>query len=336
MWLMVMTVLLCCLAYPIVLWGVGQSVFPHQANGSLVDEDGNPVTDSVKARGSLLIAQPFNGDDYFKPRPSAAGYDASASGASNLAASNVLLRSRVARQLGPIVKYAADSPVKPGKPVGPDVERWFQRQGRAKPDYVARWAKAHPILAEQYVKENPEAVARWLKENRAEGWGNRSEDDNIKEAKNSSGAVAKLFFAKFSKNAPRAWPAVDNKVVRPTTEKSDDIRGYFFDLWLQDPAQRGAVLEQVPSDMVMASGSGLDPHITLKNALYQIDRIADKWAAKPELAGATAEIKKTLRSLLDEKASSPMGGLAGVSMVNVLEVNLALRRRLAHLAEHAR
>ena len=140
LWLLVLTVVLCSVAYPVVLWGLGRAAFPHQAEGSLIDEDGKPVTDGSQARGSLLIAQPFNGGEYFKPRPSAASYDASASGASNWGASNPLLRSRVARQLGPLVTYAETSPIKPGKPVGPDVEVWFQKQTRAKADYVAQWA----------------------------------------------------------------------------------------------------------------------------------------------------------------------------------------------------
>ena len=73
----------------------------------------------------------------------------------------------------------------------------------------------------------------------------------------------------------------------------------------------------------MASGSGLDPHITLKNALYQLDRVAGKWAAETRLD--PAEVRREIESLLRRQAEAPLGGLVGVELVNVLEVNLALQ-----------
>src|SRR5689334_7900518 len=97
--LLCFAVVICCIVYPLVLWTIGQTVFPDQANGSIVrGPDGAPV-------GSRMIAQPFTKDEYFQPRPSAISYDASASGPSNLGASNYVLRNRVAVALGPIVKY---------------------------------------------------------------------------------------------------------------------------------------------------------------------------------------------------------------------------------------
>ena len=96
-----LTVAICSVLYPILLWVVGETIFPSAAHGSLIDENGDPVTDPAKAKGSRLIGQPFTSNEYFRPRPSNAGsgngYDASASGASNWGASNPLLRSRVAR-----------------------------------------------------------------------------------------------------------------------------------------------------------------------------------------------------------------------------------------------
>jgi K+-transporting ATPase ATPase C chain len=70
---------LCCGIYPAVVWAVGQGLFSHKANGSLVKVDG-------KVAGSSLLAQGFTAPKYFHPRPSAAGqgYDAASSSGTNL------------------------------------------------------------------------------------------------------------------------------------------------------------------------------------------------------------------------------------------------------------
>jgi potassium-transporting ATPase KdpC subunit len=79
------------LIYPFAVTGIAQRVFPQQANGSLILEDG-------QASGSALIGQPFTDPKYFWGRPSATApfpYNAAASSGSNLGPTNPALLDSV-------------------------------------------------------------------------------------------------------------------------------------------------------------------------------------------------------------------------------------------------
>ena len=163
-------------AYPFVMTGLAQFLFPFQANGSIVKREN-------KVMGSILIGQQFSGNGYFHGRPSAVGYNAAASGASNWGPTNAKLIDAVKERLVSI-----------------------------------RW-------------ENP-AVAT----------------------------------------------------------------------------------EPVPADLVLASASGLDPHISPESAILQADRIA-----------AVRQISKTqVIELIRNQQEARQFGFLGAPRVNVLKLNLAL------------
>lgn len=255
LFLLLFTVAICCVLYPAILYGFGQTFFPSAAAGS-------PVVENGQVRGSSLIAQPFTADVYFWPRPSTAGYNGTASGASNWGANNPKLRDRVAQFIGPMVQYKKANRfyagAEPTKAVQRDIATWFA----SKPDRVAEWEV-----------EFETAAANWKQSNTTPP---------------SGGAIPALF----------------------------------FEMWLRDPANadRVADLEPVAADMVMASASGLDPHISLRNALsvYQLDRVAAKRSVDPT----------ALAALVRKMSFVPLGGMVGEPLVNVLELNRALDREI--------
>jgi len=171
--------LVLCGLYPLVVWGAGQLLFPHQANGSLIESADRKIV------GSAWLGQNFTSAKYFHPRPSAAGsgYDAANSSGTNL---------------GPTSQKLIDS------------------------------VKA---AVEQYRKDN--------------------------------GLAADVL---------------------------------------------------VPADAVTSSGSGLDPHISVKNALLQAPRVARERRLNEAI----------VKEQIDKATARPSLGILGEAGVNVLTLNLAL------------
>lgn len=91
---------------------------------------------------------------------------------------------------------------------------------------------------------------------------------------------------------------------------ADAARARVDALWAQDPSRR----EPVPADLVSASASGLDPHISAAAAEYQLGRIAAARGLPPE----------RLLALIRAHTETPFLGVIGAPRVNVLELNLAL------------
>lgn len=185
--------LICGFAYPLVLTGISQIVFPDQANGSIVEMDG-------KAVGSSLVGQDFTDQRLFHCRPSAYNYNTYtqeekengtysgvSSGSNNYAVSNPELEKRLNEEI------------------------------------------------EQFLKENP------------------------------------------------------------TISK-----------------------DEIPSDIITASGSGLDPHISVEAANVQIDRIVKN----------TQLSREKVETLIEQNTQGKLFGIFGEETVNVLELNLSLVKEM--------
>lgn len=154
----VMTVLftlLCGIAYPLAMTGIGQAAFPAAANGSLITRDGVVV-------GSSLVGQNFTDARYFWPRPSAAGagYDGLASSGSNLGPTSQKLRDRITETVariegtGVVGPLPGDAGTASGSGLDPDISPAYARL------QVARVAAARSLPADtvaQLVEQQVEA-----------------------------------------------------------------------------------------------------------------------------------------------------------------------------------
>jgi potassium-transporting ATPase KdpC subunit len=124
---------------------------------------------------------------------------------------------------------------------------------------------------------------------------------------------AKYFWSRPSATGPMPYNGQSStgSNLGPTNPAlTDAVKGRIEALQKADPDQK----DLVPVDLVTASGSGLDPHISPAAALYQVHRVAK----------ARGLSEDRVRALVTEHTGSPQLGLLGEPGVNVLELNLAL------------
>jgi K+-transporting ATPase ATPase C chain len=198
---------------------------------------------------------------------------------------------------------------------------------------IAAWAKDHPDVVKKWKAANPDA----------------------KEDPKDADLVAFFYqdYPEYSKDwpplDPGEWVDADQKAVVKPDAQDSDVQSTFFDTWFIEQVKAKKLdplkdFEQVPADMVMTSGSGLDPDISLRNARYQEDGVAaanvkqviDAYESKNntkatdgQKAKVEAAVRKAVDELLRQQAYRPMFGLTGdEQLINVLQLNLALKAKV--------
>ena len=144
--------LLLGLAYPVLIFGIGQAVAPAQANGSIVTVAGKPA-------GSSLLAQPVTGLDWFYPRPSAVDWDPATSSASNLGPNQPDLVKSIAENRAEVAKREGVAPsavpidavTASGSGLDPDISKAY---AAIQVPRVARETGLGDAVVRQLVAEN--------------------------------------------------------------------------------------------------------------------------------------------------------------------------------------
>jgi K+-transporting ATPase ATPase C chain len=125
------------IAYPLAVTGIAQGLFPYQANGSMIKDNGRPVASALIGQNFDLpprAGQPTSAPDprWFQPRPSAAGtsgYDPTSSGASNLGPNSATLIRTIAQRRTAVAAFddvrpssvPADAVTASGSGLDPDI-----------------------------------------------------------------------------------------------------------------------------------------------------------------------------------------------------------------------
>src|SRR6202007_1645413 len=122
LWFTMVTTVMFGVFYPLAITGLAQVLFPHEANGQLIERNGKIV-------GSRIIGQSFTRPGYFHSRPSAAGtgYDATSSTGSNLGPTNKAVVARVQTDAQKLQVENPQAPIPvhlvtaPGSGLDPDI-----------------------------------------------------------------------------------------------------------------------------------------------------------------------------------------------------------------------
>ena len=278
-------------AYPLLIWAIGQLWLQNKAEGSIVTVNGKPV-------GSKIIGQLFtdsNGNalpQYFQSRPSAAGtngYDPTASGGSNLGPESIV-----------------DTPADPAKIKG----------GSSASDAGFKASLLTQVCSRSAAVGQLEGV---------DGSRPFCTGDGV-------GAVLSVIGPRDARGNvihPTQVVSVNQPCAttnRPFLDLYEGVRvecakyGDDYSIGQTVPIRGAApAVPQVPADAVTASGSGLDPHISVSYADLQVARVA-------KARGVSAD--QVRRAVADHTDGRGLGFL-GEPGVNVLELNLALDQKYA-------
>jgi len=286
---MVVFIAVLCVAYPLLVWGIAQGLFPGKANGSLITRPDGTVI------GSQLIGQNFSDPKWFHPRPSEAGngYDPTSSGGSNLGPTSAKLINGTTKTPSPQpapadaaapVASAASVPALTAAPTTAAAATSTPASGASSPSAPTPAASASAAAASALVVDFDGIKLRVL----------HYCDDN--------GIAFDLL---------RDGKTVDQATFK-TKDGWDEVK--LIIAFNDDHPVTVQASRSIPVDAVTASASGLDPHISVSNALLQAPRVAK----------ARGMDEGLVRTLITQNTDGPDLGILGEAGVNVLRLNLAL------------